>query len=74
MDHKVAKYKLYLKVQFFEDEALEYDVGRFIADARFSDSSVCIISVDAASTSRADRKSTRLNSSHNLISRMPSSA
>ena len=50
--------------------ALAVDVGTISADRRKTQSTADISAIVAA----RDRKSTRLNSSHGLLSRMPSSA
>ena len=43
-------------------------------DAKTFQENGCIVGVNNASFEVADRKSTRLNSSHSSVSRMPSSA
>ena len=56
------------KKQFPQHVFTDFRVRRFLR-ARLSEASVSRIHIE-----RADRKSTRLNSSHNQRSRMPSSA
>ena len=48
--------------------------GRTIVNLFFEDSTRTRISFEAAAKRLSDRKSTRLNSSHSSVSRMPSSA
>ena len=55
-------------------EASVLSVGAFVEEGGCGGDGWCSHMLDSEATACADRKSTRLNSSHRSLSRMPSSA